>query len=247
MNQDIILEAQEAAEEAGLILRQARDFTITGQADLELASGERSRIKQRYNEIEDLRKRLKQPVLDAARNIDEQFRAPLAELTDAVQTIDGAVKAYIAEQERQRREEEERLRAEARREQERLEREAAVEAAKAEQLRRQAAAAEAAGKTVEAARLATRAEHAADRAEEKAEAVNHIPVPIVPDARVKTSGLSTREHWTFRVTDIRSIPSEYLMPNEAAIGAVVRALKDRTNIPGIKVYRDDIVTGRARR
>lgn len=248
MNGDtVIIEARDAAEEAARILMQARRFVITGQTDLEGAALERTRIKQRYNDIEDLRKRLKAPVLEAAKNIDDQFRQPLAELNDAVQVIDRAVKDYMAEQERLRREEEARLRAEAQREQERLEREAAVAAAKAEALRRQAREAEEAGQLADAARLDARAGQTDARAEQKAEAVHHVTVPIVPATPVKAPGLSTRERWVFRITDPAKLPREYLMPDESAIRAVVNGLKGNTRIPGVEVYRDDTVTGRARR
>lgn len=244
---DIIIEAREAAEEAGRILTQARGFVITGQSGLEAASLERTRIKQRYNEIEELRKRLKQPVLDAARNIDDQFRQPLAELTDAVQVIDQAVKAYVAEQARLRAAEEQRLREEAARERERLQREAAVEAAKAEALRRQAAEAAERGSLETAARLNARADQADARSDARDDAVHHVAVPVVPEAPVKVAGLSTRERWAFRVTDASKLPREYLMPDESAIRAVVNGLKGNTRIPGVEVYRDDTVTGRARR
>ena len=59
----VIIEAREAAEEAGRLLAQARAYTITDATGLQAASDERARIKQRYNEIEDLRKTLKAPSL----------------------------------------------------------------------------------------------------------------------------------------------------------------------------------------
>lgn len=242
--QTIIIEAREAAEEAERILAQARGYHIIDQLGLEAASAERTRIKQRYNEIEELRKNLKQPILEAARNVDDQFRGPLAELTNAVQVIDSAVKGYLAEQERLRREEEARLRELARAEEERLRREAAAEAARAEEMRRKAEEEKAAGNLATAAKLEVRAEQALDRAEEKAAV--HVPVPIVASAPAKVSGLSTREHWDFRITDPSKLPREYLIPNEAAIRSVVKGLKGQTNIPGVEVFRDDVVAGRSR-
>ena len=243
---EIIIEAREATEEAERILVQARGFLIADQSGLEAASAERTRIKQRYNEIEDLRKNLKAPILAAAKNVDDQFRRPLQELTDAVQVIDQAVKGYLAVQERERQAAEARLREIARAEEERLRREAAVEAAKAEELRQRAAAETEAGNLANAARLESRAESAIERSEEKSDAATRIPVPIMAPTVTKTAGLSTRENWEFQILDASKLPREYLMPNEAAIRAVVKGLKGNTNIPGVRVYRDDIVAGRGR-
>jgi len=74
----------------------------------------------------------------------------------------------------------------------------------------------------------------------------HVPVPILASAPAKVSGLSTREHWDFRITDPSKLPREYLIPNEAAIRSVVKGLKGQTNIPGVEVFRDDVVAGRSR-
>lgn len=243
---EVIVEAQEAAEEAGRILAQARQYTITDHAGLQAASAERARIKQRYNEIEDLRKTLKAPILDAAKNVDDQFRGPLAELTNAVQAIDAAVKTYTAEEERKRRAEEERLRAEARVEQERLAAEARLAEARAEQLRLAAEEKRREGELAEAAKLESRAETQEAKADTAVAQSRVVSTPFVPPANTKVAGLSTRENWSFRITDASKLPREYLVPNESAIRSVVKGLKGATNIPGVEVFRDDIVAGSGR-
>lgn len=243
---EVILEAREAVEEAGRVLAQARQYTINDRAELEAASAERARIKARYNEIEDLRKRLKAPILEAAKNVDDQFRPALDELTQAVGIIDTGVKRYLDEEARRQREEEERLRAAARAEQERLAKEAAVAEARAEELRREAEEARAAGELQTAARLESRAESAEAKAETVEMQARMVPTPIVNREPPKVAGLSTRENWSFRIVDPSKLPREYLMADEAAIRGVVKAMKGRTNIPGVEVYRDDIVAGTGR-
>jgi hypothetical protein len=56
----------------------------------------------------------------------------------------------------------------------------------------------------------------------------HIPPPVA-------SGISMRENWEWEVEDESLIPREYLVVDEVAINALVRAKKDKTRIPGIKV------------
>lgn len=243
----VIIEAREAAEEAGRLLAQARAYTITNAAGLQAASDERARIKQRYNEIEDLRKTLKAPILEAAKNVDDQFRGPLAELTTAIQEIDGAIKTFRNEQERIRREEEARLREEARKEQERLAAEARLAEARAEQLRLAAEEKRREGELAEAARMESRAEQQEAKADTAVAQARTVPTPYVPPASTKVTGIATRENWSFRITDPSKLPREYLVPNEAAIRSVVRGLKGATNIPGVEVFRDDIVAGTSRR
>lgn len=244
---EVILEAREAAAEAERILAQARQYSITDRRELQEASDERSRIKARYNEIEDLRKRLKAPILEAARNVDDQFKPALEELTQAVHAIDTAVKRFLDDEARRQREEEERLRAEARAEQERLAREAAVAEAKAEELRKEAEAARAAGELQTAARLESRAESAEAKAETVEMQARMVPTPILNREPPKVAGLSTRENWNFRIVDASKLPREYLIADEAAIRGVVKAMKGKTNIPGVEVYRDDTVAGTGRR
>ena len=43
------------------------------------------------------------------------------------------------------------------------------------------------------------------------------------------------------MADVSQVPREYMKLDESAIGGVVRAMKDKTNIPGIRVYPDHVV------
>lgn len=68
---------------------------------------------------------------------------------------------------------------------------------------------------------------------------------IVPQVQVKdttkTEGISYQDNWKFRVIDKKKVPEEYKMIDEKKIGQVVRAMKEKTNIPGIEVYPEKIV------
>ena len=70
-------------------------------------------------------------------------------------------------------------------------------------------------------------------------------VPIkVESVGPKVSGSVVREAWKFEITDDSLIPREYLMPDEKAIGAMVRTRKGATNIPGVRVYTETTVSQR---
>lgn len=82
----------------------------------------------------------------------------------------------------------------------------------------------------------------------EADAVQAAPVSTMKVEPPKAAGITYRDNWKFGFVDaagrpidtpdVRLIPTEYLKVDETAIGAVVRGLKDRTKIPGIRVYND---------
>ena len=93
--------------------------------------------------------------------------------------------------------------------------------------------------------MAEQAEKAGDT--EEAEAILKQPVnaPVISlQSKTKGKGVSYREVWKFRVKDVDLIPNTYKVVDKRKIGAVVRALKDKTNIPGIEVYCDNSVAVR---
>ncbi len=69
---------------------------------------------------------------------------------------------------------------------------------------------------------------------------------VLPSVKLENpdlQGTHFRKRYDFEIVDVNLIPREYLVVDTAAIGKVVRALKDKTNIPGIKVViKQDIVT-----
>jgi len=79
------------------------------------------------------------------------------------------------------------------------------------------------------------------------------PIPVVPvGARLrgadapKVEALTFTTTWKWEVTDIAQVPRQHMKLDESATGAVVRALKDKTAIPGVLVYREQ-VTVKSRR
>ena len=67
---------------------------------------------------------------------------------------------------------------------------------------------------------------------------------IVPQVRIeqtaRVEGISMQSNWKWRVVDPKLIPREYLIIDEKAVNAMVKAKKGTTQIPGIEVYEDTI-------
>jgi hypothetical protein len=67
---------------------------------------------------------------------------------------------------------------------------------------------------------------------------DQVPVTAPPVEKAKTSGVSFTETWKFEIMDEGKIPPQFMMPNEKAIRSHVIAMKDRANIPGVRIYKE---------
>jgi hypothetical protein len=184
-------------------------------------------IKELRKKIENVFKPIKQKMDAAKKEVLDQEKAADKPLAEAETWLKPLISAYLIEQERIRKAEEDRLREIARKEEEQRQFEAALAAEE------------------EAKRNGATNEEAA----QEAAAIIDVPVQaapvVVPKTVAKVSGVSMTKQWKFRITDPNKIPREYLAVDELKIGAVVRALKDQCHIAGIEVYSvDSISAGR---
>ena len=246
MNEEVkftpeVMAEVEAAEQA---LEDAKTFAVTTIPEYEQAGEELKKLSGRGKQLETMRKNLKAPALEQCKRIDEFFKGPQTFIDDAKKAIKRALGAYDAEQRRIREEAERKAAEDARKARERLEREAAkAEEAKARKLEEEGRAAEAEAKRKAAAE---REEARLREAEAKRNAAEQVPVaPVVHTEQPQVKGVSTRQTWKFEITDPDQLPREYLVANDKAIGGVVRALKDKTNIPGVRVYCEDSIAARS--
>ena len=259
MNEEVkftpaVMAEVEAAEQA---LEDAKTFAVTTIPEYEQAGEELKKLSGRGKQLEQMRKNLKAPALEQCKRIDEFFKGPQTFIDDAKKAIKKALGAFDAEQKRKREEAERKAAEDARKERERLEREAAkaeetarkkraAEEAKARKLEEEGRAAEAEAKRKAAAE---REEARLREAEAKRDAAEQVPVaPVIQPEQPEqpeVKGISTRQVWKFEITDITQLPPEYLKADEKAIGGVVRALKDKTNIPGVRVYCEDSIAARS--
>jgi hypothetical protein len=84
-----------------------------------------------------------------------------------------------------------------------------------------------------------------EEAEQVAATIIEEPVYVAPVTVQKATpklagGPVYRTVWKFRIKDAHLIPRQYMIPNEVAIGSVVRSLKNQANIPGIEPYEERV-------
>jgi len=72
------------------------------------------------------------------------------------------------------------------------------------------------------------------------------PVITLPKATPTVAGVSMREAWRYRITDPALVPRSYLVIDDAKLGAVVRALKEMTDIPGVVAYSEKVASASGR-
>jgi hypothetical protein len=106
----------------------------------------------------------------------------------------------------------------------------------------------------EAARLADRANKWEEKGNEQKAAALREQAETMPVAQVapeipKVDGLHTRKTWKWELTDPEQLPRTYLVPDTAAIGAVVKAQGKRaeqTLMGSVTVWEEETVVKRAR-
>ena len=62
-----------------------------------------------------------------------------------------------------------------------------------------------------------------------------------PELRSRLKHTTFVPKWKYKITDPEKLPRKYLIPDAAAIGKIVNAMGEAACIPGVTVYRDDIV------
>lgn len=208
-------------QQALTVVEKAKAITVNSIV-LRSEAGEMGRIIAALEkEAEEFFAPMKQAAAKTHKEICNKENAVLKPLLEAKRYLSGQIGAFDQKLEQERREEEARLQKEA---DDRADAEAARLAA--EQAIEDAIALEQSGDV------------------KGAEAVLNHPVPVFVKSEPvilqtqlpKVEGVSGSKNWKFRITDADKIPREYMVPDEKALGAVVRALKGKTNIPGIEVY-----------
>jgi hypothetical protein len=59
---------------------------------------------------------------------------------------------------------------------------------------------------------------------------------VAAESAPKVAGVSSSKIWDFEITDINAIPREFLMVNEPAIRAFIKAAKRPDAIPGVRAF-----------
>lgn len=209
-------------------------------------------IKAAVKQIDDAEERIKRPLMVSLAEVRKQA-SDAREPYMAIETrVKAAILTYNREQERIRADEQRRRDAEAALERKRLQAIADAEAAKARQEaqeRREAAdAAERAGRAADAVRLAAEAVRIEDKAAAKVEKFEEraetTVAPVVQTAAPKVAGVSQRDNWTFRITDPTKINAQFMTPDTAKIGKLVKSLKREARSligDGVEIYNEPVI------
>lgn len=222
-------------EEGSLLIKQAMAFPVDVQGvkintveEAQAALDQTREIKALGKRIEEYRKSITDPMRAEIAAIMDTFRPA----TDFLDKVEKVLKASITTFDQEQR----RLAAEAEKERrrlEQLERERQAEEQKnAEALLVQAEQAAASGDTA-----------AAEALEEQAMAVQQVATPIsvsVPITTVeKPRGAAVRKIWKCRIVDPKAVPAEFLMPNEKALDAYAKSMKENAILSGCEFYSED--------
>jgi hypothetical protein len=208
-------------------------LVVTDDDSFQKAMAAASEIKSRANRIESLRVKLKEPYLQAGKEIDRIAKG-LLELLDKP---NAHVKTQLLEWNKvlaERRREEERRIKEAE-EQARKDAQKILDDAKAE-----SEFSKALGMTEEATKTELVAANQVERAHDQI--TKQTNTALKKAAQVKVPGITKR--WTFKVTDLSKVPREWLILDETRVRQEGVAKKGQVEIPGIEFFQEESVSVR---
>lgn len=244
---EITQEARELTRLANDLFRGIGELTIQTQDEFEIAGDWSKKIARLRKDTEAAKKARRDPLNSLLNAISAEYEAPLAVLKTAETSLDTGLKKYIAA-ERARQEELNRQRERERQAAVLAAAKAAEEARQAEIDARRAADLAVAAPTPEAQYAASDAAVAADDARAAAvEAyapVEELAVPV--ESYVPVKGIHTRETWFARVVNEALVPREHMIPDNAKLDRLAKAIKGPSNIPGVEFYAETSLVKKTR-
>lgn len=217
---EITSEAKALVSQAEHDLTTLESFTITSPVEFQQSADLLKLVKSRYNEIESKRKELVKPIDDAKKGLQDFFNPPLLRLKNAEMHIKSAIANWQNQERLRIAEQERRLRELALKEQQRIDGDALTAATEAHQKGDSAFA------------------------EEILNNVPQVGIPTVINPESKAEGISMRDNWKYRVTDLTILPKEYMIPDEKLLASIAKAKHDGMKIPGVEFYNEPIVAAR---
>jgi len=211
------MNTEQFLEQVDKEIQDIRVGVITTDAELKGAAEFLRAVKTRIKEVTEKRFSLTRPLDESKKNIIEMFEPHLSLLADAETKLKKAILAY------------EKIVAEKRAEEQRR----ADERARKEEEERKERLLEKAELHVEAGEF-----HKAAELAEEALATKVVAPNLAAIAR---PGVSVRSKWSYRIVDEKKIPQEFWVLDLKKIGGYVRTMKEKTLIPGIEVFEEEIV------
>lgn len=213
--------AHEQAEQIAGVLATFEKYSIATQEDYSAAADHLRAVKSKAKELDAMRKEMTRPLDESKAKIMDFFRRPSSMLERAEGLIKNAMVAWHQKQEA--------LREAQRREQQRQLDE--IRAAQTAKLEAEAAAKLKEGKESEAMACLVAAEE--------------LPTTVKVAAAPRLAGISYRTQWLWEVTDFEALPNQFKMINEKVLNAMVTSNKDKTKVPGVRVFSKEIPASRS--
>ncbi len=230
-------------EQVDLCVQQANDITIEDAVDLDNAAVFVRGLKTILSRINDTFDRSIALANKTHKEIIAAKKAHADPIKRAEIIVKDRIGQYQMDQERIQRAEQKRLRAQ----QEDRERKAREEEAERQRkLREEEEARLAEAQRLEDEGKAAEAEAVLDAAPPEAAPIvpEHVPPPKAP-AMPKAKGISMTSVWKWTIINVEMIPREFLMVDEKALNAHVRAKKGDTRVAGISVHEEKQVGARS--
>jgi hypothetical protein len=201
------------AAEVTITLDQIRALQVTDAQSYGLVAGHLKALKDLDGRVDALFRPHIKRAFDTHRGLTGDCARARKPIQDVITEKSRECMRWKQEDDRWRRDEEERL-------------------AQEEQQRQEALALE------QAATLERQGQH--DLAAAVVQQATEMPAPVVVlSPPPKVQGVATVERYDFEVTDPSAVPREFCSPDPRLIRLRVQALKSRTQIPGVRVFRAD--------
>lgn len=207
--------------EAEAYLNGAKNYIIDNNDSFNRASNSLRLVKEKKKQLDEMRKILKRPILEAGKNIDELFRQPINNLTLAEQIYKKNMLTYQRNQEEKRLNEEKRSLIEQNKLKQELE------------------------KTLSAAIETGDIEKAKTLLDSTPIVDTNVYDPL-PHA----AGVQIKDNWKGEVHDLLLLleaildgkaPINLIKVDETALNSIAKSLKGAVNYPGIRFYNDKIM------
>lgn len=223
---EIEIEPADASEQTNAIaafVQKYSSLVVTNPDEYQNAGSLLARIKAEIKARLEYWKPAKKKLDEAHAEICKKEKDSIAPLKELEKTVGQKMSLWSEAEEKRRRDEEVRLQAEARKKAD-------------EDAKRQADLLKKSGRPEEAKAVMQQAS---------------VPVPVVvPSAVPKVAGLSQRKTWRFKIVDSSKLQRQFLMPDDVAIGSLVRSLgkaAEQVVGPGaIEAWEESSFAGRGR-
>jgi len=210
----------EKVESFDLLKTEAEDLLIEDGLTYERAGENIESISIRIRDLDELRKKLKAPILEAGRNVDNIFKEPINRGKAAKRTIQTKMLAYRAE------------------------------CVEANQRAATIANEDASREKTEIEQEALEKMDAGDfdGAQTLLDTVDTAPPPVLINDLPKTEGLSLRANWKWRLIDLKKLvqaigngqaPIRLIQVNTVAANQFAKSVRDTLPTPGLEFYNDE--------